>query len=356
MKMSTNLIDTYVSEVGRQLPAKNRTDIEAEIRSALQDMLDERAKQTGKPVDDEMTLEVLQAYGSPEKVAASYLPERYIIGPRLYPAFIKVVQIVLPIIGVLALLGLGFSLAHLEGTVTSIFDLIGNAVGEFIGSMVSALGSILLVFAILERFVPNLKMAESKWDAHSLLKVTPPDKVKMAELIVEIFFTGLAIVIFNFFPQLVNIGYYSNGSWWVGFISTQTGEAWKTTLLSDAFFRYLPALNIIWALTIVLDSLLLERGRWETWSRWFQIGVKALMISLAAVMLAGPSLIGITAESLNGVGFPSAAPADLLVNLLNQVVRLALVLTILVGGLDIIKALIRMFRGKKPVSLVSIEK
>jgi hypothetical protein len=356
MKMSTNLLDTYVSEVGRQLPQKSRADIEAEIRSALQDMLDERAKQSEKPVDDEMTLEILQAYGSPEKVAASYQLARYLIGPQLYPAFIKVVQIVVPVVGVIALLGLGFSLGRANMAGNTLFDVIGKAMGEFFGSMISALGSIAIIFAILERFVPGLKMGDAKWDARSLLKVTPPDRVKMAELIVEIFFTGLAIVIFNFFPELINIGYYSNGSWWVGLISTQTGEAWKTTLLSDAFFRYLPALNIIWALTIVLDSLLLDRGRWETWSRWFQIGVKALMISLAAVMLSGPSLIGITTESLNAVGFPSTAPADLLVNLLNQVIRLALVMIILVGGLDVIKALIRMFRGKKPVSFVSVSK
>ena len=343
-----NLIDTYVSEVGRQLPAKTRADIEAEIRSALQDMLDERAKQTGKPVDDEMTLDVLQAYGSPEKVAASYLPERYIVGPRLYPAYIKVAQIVLPIMGVLALLGLGFSLGRTEMNPGSIFDVIGKAFGEFLGSMISALGGITLVFAILERFIPDLKTVEAKWNARSLLKVTPPDQVKSVELVVEIFFTGLAIVIFNFFPHLINIGYYSNGSWWVGFISTQTGQAWETTLLSDAFFSYLPALNIIWVLTIVLDSILIQRGRWEIWSRWFLTGIKAMSIGLAGVMLAGPSLIGITASSLVAAGFPVPAAADTLVTMLKQGVRIALVLTIIFGGLDLLKALFRLLRANAP--------
>ena len=56
MRMSTNLIDTYVSEVGRRLPEKTRSDIQAEIRSILQDMLEERSQKTGKPVDEEMTL------------------------------------------------------------------------------------------------------------------------------------------------------------------------------------------------------------------------------------------------------------------------------------------------------------
>jgi len=344
-----NLIDTYVSEVGRHLPQKTRTDIEAEIRSALQDMLDEHARRTGKPVDDDMSIEILQAYGSPEKVAASYQPERYIIGPRLYPAYIKVVQIVLPIMGVLALLGLGFSLGRADMKTGSIFEAIGQAFGGFFGSMISVLGSITLIFAILERFIPALKMAEVKWDAHSLFKISPPDQVKSVELVVQIFFTGLGVVIFNFFPHLINIGYYSNGSWWVGFISTQTGQAWETTLLSEAFFNYLPALNIIWVLTIVLDSILIERGRWEVWSRWFKVCIKAMMIGLALVMLAGSSLIGITAESLVVAGFPASSAADTLVTMMNQGVRAALVLTILFGGWDLVKTVIRLVRIKPPI-------
>ena len=37
-----NLLDRYVSEVGKYLPRKNRADIEAEIRSTLEDMIEER--------------------------------------------------------------------------------------------------------------------------------------------------------------------------------------------------------------------------------------------------------------------------------------------------------------------------
>ena len=110
--MSTNLIDTYVSEVGRRLSRKTRADIEAEIRSILQDMLEERSQKTGKPVDEELTLEVLKEYGAPEKVAATYQGDRYLIGPRLYPIFMLVLRIVLIVIGVLAAIGLGIALSQ----------------------------------------------------------------------------------------------------------------------------------------------------------------------------------------------------------------------------------------------------
>src|ERR1035437_9005109 len=107
--MNSNLIDAYVSEIGRRLPRKTRGDIEAEIRSILQDMLDERSQKTGKPVDEEMTLEVLKAYGAPDKVAATYQGERYLIGPRIYPTFMLVLRVVLVVIGVLAAIGLGMA-------------------------------------------------------------------------------------------------------------------------------------------------------------------------------------------------------------------------------------------------------
>jgi hypothetical protein len=351
--MSTNLIDTYVSEVGRRLPRKTRTDIEAEIRSALQDMLDENSKQTGKPVDDEMILAVLQEYGSPEKVAALYQGERYLIGPRLYPTFEKVFFTVLPITVVLALVGLGFSLSRLNITANDIFELIFTTIGNILWSVITTVGSIALIFAIIERTVPELgtKGKDAKeWNPHSLLKVTPPDRIKVGGLITEVFFSSLALVVFNFFPQLVNIGYYPDGSWWVAFISTTTGATWSTTLLSPAFIRYIPALDIIWVMTIVLNILLLSLGHWQTWTRWAFAGLKALSVGLAIAMLAGPSLISVTAASLTAAGFPSSPEtAGLLVSVLNQVVRVALVLTLLLSGLDLVKVLVRLLGRKTSI-------
>ena len=65
-----NLIDRYIAEVGRHLPEKNRADIEAEIRSMLEDMIDENSHQTGKPVNDELIAAALEQLGRP-KIACS---------------------------------------------------------------------------------------------------------------------------------------------------------------------------------------------------------------------------------------------------------------------------------------------
>jgi hypothetical protein len=350
-----NLIDTYVSEVGRRLHQKTRADIEAEIRSALQDLLDERSRAAGKPIDDELTLAVLKEYGDPEKVAASYLGERYLIGPRLYPAFEQVAFAVLPITIVLALAGLALSLANLHATAGEVFKIIFTTIGNIIWSVITTIGSIAFIFAIIERAVPDLgtkSKPPKEWDPRSLLKITPPDRIKAGSLIVEIFFTALALVVVNFYPQTLNVGYQDGGSWWVGFLATTSGPSWSMTFLSPAFFRYVPVLDILWALFIILDILLLSLGSWRSWMRWCLVGLKALSIGLAIVMLTGPSLIGVTAAGLIAAGFPASPEATgLLVALLNQIMRAALGLSILFGGVDIVRQLIRLFRVHPPIPL-----
>src|SRR5512145_107923 len=108
-----NLIDRYIAEVGKHLPRKNRTDIEAEIRSTLEDMLDERMQASGAkgPADDATVMALLKEYGSPREVAGTYATHPYLIGPRLFPIFEMVVKIVFAVVATVSLIGLGVGLA-----------------------------------------------------------------------------------------------------------------------------------------------------------------------------------------------------------------------------------------------------
>lgn len=349
--MDTNLIDTYISEVGRRLAGKTKSDIQAEIRSALQDILDERSEKTGKQVDDEMILDVLQEYGSPEKVAASYQGERYLIGPKLYPVFLRVLQIVLPIVGVLTLIGMGFSLARLlnAGDTDTLYRLgqagtiVLEAIGKFIGTMISVLGGMTLGFSLLERYVPDFKVdKEKEWQARALLTIPKPNKVSFGELIAEIVFTSLAIVIFNFYPQLVGFTPSLNSV-------IETGS-WSTvpffSILSETFHGYIPYLTVLWGTTIILDGILLQRGHWENWSRWLYLQLKILSIVLVVVMLFGPSLVTGDTDALVASGLFSQEIAITMMNLLELGIRLALVLSVIFESIDVGKGIYRLVKGQ----------
>ncbi len=342
-----NLIDTYVSEVGRHLPQKNRADIEAEIRSTLQDMLEERSRSAGRPVDEEMTLEVLKAYGAPEKVATTYAGERYLIGPRLYPIFLTVVRVVFPVIVVLA--GMG---AVLEGTrhvvtLQGLPGLILSVLGGMVTAAIAVLGNLVLIFAIIEWALyrsgskVDLKgaLTEKEWDPRSLTKVASPSQIKPAERIIDIVGCFAAIVLFNFYPQIIGFGFSSNGSWYVG-----AGSWTFVPLLSDAFFRYVPILSVVWILTVVLDIVLLRLGRWNVATHLSAIGLKIVSIVIAAMMLAGPSLIALTPASLT-TAIGDAQAAQTLFTIITQVVRVGLWLSIIGGGIDVLRQMYQMFSG-----------
>jgi hypothetical protein len=347
--MITNLIDTYVSEVGRRLPKKTRLDIEAEIRSILQDMLEERSQKTGKPVDEEMTLEVLKSYGAPEKVAATYLGERYLIGPRLYPIFMTVMRIVLIVTGVLAAIGLGIAVYQTTLTPLNAFETIVKAIANFVTSAFTALGNIVIIFAIVEwalyRAGGKLDIKglpiEKEWDPRSLTKLSAPNQVKMGETIVEIVGCFVAIVIFNFYPQIIGFtpslnGVVGSGNWAIGF-----GNLTFVPLLSEAFFQFVPYMTLVWALTIILDIVLLRMGHWNTVARINLIGLKVVNIIIAAVMLGGPSLLAITAQTLTSA-IGDAEVANTLMIMLNGAVHFALWLSIVGNSIEIIRAVSRL--------------
>jgi len=337
-----DLIDRYIAEVGKDLPRKTRLDIEAEILSAIEDMLTERSQKTGKPVDEKMTVEILKDYGAPRKVAASYQPERFVIGPRLFSSFLTVVKVILPIVAIIVLVKLGVSLGQIELTFENIFKAVFLAIADLLGTTFMALGGIIVLFAIVQRVLPEFTNKSVEWDPYTLPEATPRNRVETGITLLEIFGAGLAIVLFNFFPQLINFGYFANRQWWIPFTSLETNSAWSTTILSQAFLGYLPALTILWFLTILLDVTLLARSHWETWTRWSAFGLKFITIVLAGIMLAGPALVNISTEALIAAGFPNPQAAKLIENFAEQGAIVALVITIITSLVTAIRLIIRL--------------
>jgi hypothetical protein len=354
--MSTNLIDLYVAEVGRRLPRKTHADIEAEIRSTLQDMVEERRNIAPNPNDDTLILEVLKTYGSPEKVAATYQEERYLIGPGLYPIFIQVLRIILMVSGILAAIGLGFTIYRTTLTPLNTFETIVRAIANLFAFIISVFGNIVLIFAIIEwalfRFGGKVDVKgfpkAKEWDPQSLTKLSLPNQIKMSESIIEIVGCFAAIVIFNFYPQIIGFTPSMNGVIENGSFSSLT----FVPLFSEAFFYYVPYLTLIWVLTILLDMILLREGQWNTLTRFSTIGLKVLGIIIAAFMLAGPSLLAISVETFTA-SMGDAGIAQDLFYFITQGVNLALWLAIILGILDVIKRTYRLFTSNQvPIDLM----
>jgi hypothetical protein len=328
-----NLIDKYITEVGKQLPRRNRADIEAEIRSTLEDMLEERTQGKG-PEDEATVMQVLKEYGSPQEVAAKYKPYQYLIGPRLFPIFEKVVRIVLAVVAGVSLIGLATSLAQSGLTGPEFASAIGKWIGGLFTGLIAAFGNIVIVFAIIERTkaADEFEKEAKEWDPKDLEREQDPDEVDRADHVATIIFSTLALVVFNLYPDLLSIRYMSNGVWV------------SMPILTPTFFSFLPWINLLAVLQIIFSSFMLGQKYWQAWTRVLDILIHLAGMALAVVILRTPGITDITPETLASMGIVDGAEA--LAKLYNFLPGLLIAIIVVVTAIVVIKHLLRMFSGK----------
>ena len=328
-----NLIDRYIAEVGKHLPHKQRADIEAEIRSTLEDMLEER-KQAEGAVSEAQVIELLKEYGAPRDVADSYVGPRYLIGPRIYPTFELVTRIVLIVLFAVALAGLGLGLARSTLTGAEFLKTIADSALGLFGGLITAFGNIVLAFAILERVLPAKEFEEEEeWDPSELAREPDPNRVKFGEQIFEAFFLVVFLVIFNLYPGVIGIGFFNENDW--VFISP---------ILTEAFYSYLPWLNILILLQLALNMILLRRGWWNTGLRVANIMLELAGIALAIVMLRGPDLASLAPAQLAGTPLEDSAP--LFITLANLMPTLVLTIVIIVSSIEVAQMVYKILKSR----------
>ncbi len=82
------VIESYVGDVVRHLPRRQRNDVAYELRSLLGEELEGRASAAGREPDSAMTLELLASFGHPIDVADRYRPAGFtVIRPAEAPRF-----------------------------------------------------------------------------------------------------------------------------------------------------------------------------------------------------------------------------------------------------------------------------
>ncbi len=329
-----NLIDNYIAEVGKHLPRRNRADIQAEIRSTLEDMLEER-KQAQESLDEAAVMELLKEYGAPRKVAESYVGPRYLIGPRMYPFFVMVTRIVLIVLITITLIGIGISLAKSGLTGPEFLKTLVSSMMSLVGALIAAFGNIVLVFAILERVLPKTDFEKEleDWDPKELASEPDPDRVGIGEQIVGIFFLVLFLVVLNLYPNLIGIGFFSEGHW-----------TFITPMLTKAFFSYLPWINILILLHIGFNVYMLRHGTWNVASRVVNIVLELAGMALAVVMLQGPALAAMTPAQFAGT--PLASAADFFAKGANLLPKLVLAVAIFASILEIVEMVNHLLKSR----------
>jgi hypothetical protein len=336
-----NLIDKYIAEVGKHLPRKNRADIEAEIRSTLEDMLDERTQDKG-PANEATVMELLKEYGAPREVAATYKTHQYLIGPRMFPIFEFVIRIVFAVVLGVSLLGLGVALTKTGFSGSEFASALWEWFTGLLGGLIAAFGNVVLVFTIIERtpIADKYDKDFNEWDPEELKREPDPDKIDLPDHIATIIFTVLGLVVLNLYPNLFVIGFVKDGSWV------------SMPILTDVFFRYLPWINVMGLLQIAFHAFMLRQRDWKPVTRILGIVMDIAGMVLAVIILRTPGIFDITSKSLSALGISDAA--DDLSQLFSFLPLLIIMIVVIVTAIKVVQALVQLFaiKSKLPYPVV----
>jgi hypothetical protein len=244
-----SLIDRYIAEVGRHLPEKNRTDIAAEIRTMLEDMIEERGHQA-EAADNRVVAEVLEQTGDPRLLAAKYAPPtRYLIGPAWYEGYVKVLQRVL--LTALPVVTVVIFILTLTQNPLDFIGAIGEALGSAFSVGVQILFWVTLVFVLLERSdeVPYEapRQKDQAWTVAQLPKLYRTRQISVAETLLNIA-SILFVLIWIALPY--TLGRLRGDPIPVPFLHPDLWNFW------------LPLFFVIMGLTLVHEVFKLKIGNW----------------------------------------------------------------------------------------------
>lgn len=243
---ANEMIDRYVNEVGNNLPAKGREDIQQELKSLLQDSLEERAAD-GEPTV-QMVAKILLEYGKPENMAQQYRTQQYLISPKLFPLYRQVGGIVLTVITALYLVFLALVLWNSADLTTSVW----NWLTDYVQTAIFSIGMVTLIFAAIERYAGDeVEVESAEFDPFSLPPVNDPNRVSRFEVVAEIVVTIV--------------------TWGVG-LALISQDGVFGGLIAESFRPNIAWLVASAGVEVAVKVLVLWQNRWQLGTRLFDLG------------------------------------------------------------------------------------
>ncbi len=320
-KEAQYLLDRYILAFSRRLPFSSRKDIVNELRSSVLDALEETVGDN--EVREEHMRSVLEELGAPGRLAGSYTTEQFIIGPDIFPLFKLVLTIVAIVVAVTSMIQIGISLSSWD------IPEILLQIAKLITSLVTALGFLIIVFFLIQRFSKEMDWRSEwygDWSVDDLPEISSRTPVKRWEQILNIIFTLILILGLNLFGDRIGARYSADGACF--FVPT----------LREGFYTLLPFLTLRWALSIVLALILIIHREERFGTSVFIIVLSCIDISIAALFLQKGLQTFFNIDALLTTPLESAVPIFRI--LFYAVFIMIIVLTVF----DIIKKIIELFR------------
>jgi hypothetical protein len=186
-----SLIERYLDSVAHDVPRQRRDEVTARVRASIESDVDRRVAE-GAPLKD-AEWQTLAEHGDPKRVADAEAGPRSLIGPRLYPDYVRVLRtvavIVLPLVAALVALGSG-----LAGE--NPLEVLASVLSAVVGAAVQVAFWVTVVFAVLDRRGVVLGGGAGVWSPADL-PAAPRTGVGLGETIaaiaVQVLLIGLVL-------------------------------------------------------------------------------------------------------------------------------------------------------------------
>ena len=199
-----DLLGPYLQAVKFWLPKGQQEDILAELSEDIRSQIEEAESGLGRKLSDAEMEGLLKKRGRPMLVAMRYRPQRYLIGPGLFPMYAFVLKVAaLCYLVPWAVAGL---ILLMFGTSHPALQVLGSFWGSLWMALAMQFSIITIVFAAIEHFHASSGVLDN-WNPRSLPAVRPardpyraPRLVSLGEIVFTLIFIGWWIVMPQGFP------------------------------------------------------------------------------------------------------------------------------------------------------------
>ncbi|MFN2146350.1 MAG: hypothetical protein ACK2T7_13440, partial [Anaerolineales bacterium] len=311
-------------------------------RAELEDSLEDRSIREGRPADEAMAFEVLQAHGAPIKLAQAYRRGDNLIRPETYRMFKPVAVLVSGVLLLQLLLTVGLNIGSAGVDWTEL-------ILSWVEDLFAAFGILVFSFAMIERTTPAgwpnwpIEQISRQWDATALKKGLYKKAVRAGEYWFEVAWLVLLIVWFGIFPQWVGVGSNLNGEW--SFLP----------VLAESFSLYQPWVIGYFLARLVFCVAIAQQAYWDTRMRAVQIAVKLFGLVILYAMLTGPAVIGLNPEYLALHNIPQRLQQWVESGgMVSTIFYLVLGINLAVHAVQLGVQLLRLFRDRSSLDAVKV--
>jgi hypothetical protein len=315
------LIDRYLQTVRFGLPAARRDDIVRELGEDIRAQIADREEALGRALTDDEQQGVLKQFGHPLLLATRYGPQRYVIGPALFPVYWQTLKIAL---GGSVLVNLAIAIALLVGGATPARALGPLAAFPFTIAII-VFGWVTLTFALIDLNLPRL-LSTAGFELRGLLETRPAGPPRrwavLAEIVGSTIFLGWWLAI----PQAPFLAF---------------GPAAAFLALAPVWQQVHLPMAALWLASIVLLWATLLRPDWARGSAISRLGSDTLGLAIAIILLRADALVELAPRAEATTQILGAVDA------INRLGRVALVIWILAAGWSMVRNVYRLVMTRR---------